>query len=641
MKGGGGSNAPSFSNMTTATIALDNETHLIGRFNTSPKMICTTACAGPSYKDVELVKWDEGAEELWGDILATPSISIVGQNIAYDMRTTAARFPKLLPAIFKAYRENRVTDISVRQQLWDIARGNVHKEDKLNSYSLGWLVKLLFNEKVAGKEGDDIWRLRYSELEFIHSSDWPAEATEYAKKDPWYTWRVWDAQNEVQDEIRGEFVKTFTAFSLSLAECRGMRTDAQKVALFEQHHRAVTDELQAELIDAGLLAWEKGRWVKKIKPAIARIKNACEARGIPVPLTETGKSIATDKVACLLSQDKLMIQRVKYALAEKMLTTYLPVAQAGITGPITTRFAMAGTGRTTSSSPRPPLIGSNIQTAPRLGGYRECHVPRSGYVFGAADISGAELHTLAQKCLDVLGYTVLGDRLQNGDDIHGVMGARLLRMEESEYFELLKAGDKKAKDARQDAKAANFGFPGGMHENTFVITQIKQRERFWTHAEAHYLRETWLDTFPEMQEYFRYCNDELGPTRRAIVEINHLGMLRCVRTFNQIANTFFQAPAAAGALDGLNEIVYRSFCDRDSALFGSRLCDFVHDENIMEMPPEKAPDAVVLMAHIMEKEFEKSAPDFPVEVEPVLMSYWSKDAKPVFGTDGKLVPWCG
>lgn len=232
---------------------------------------------------------------------------------------------------------------------------------------------------------------------------------------------------------------------------------------------------------------------------------------------------------------------------------------------------------------------------------------------------------------------MLGEKLKAGEDVHLYTASHLLGISFAEAKRRIREPEVQA--ARQDAKAANFGFPGGMRERTFMITQIKQREKFWKIEDARRLRDAWLEAFPEMSEYFDACSFELGPERRAVIELPFTKRLRLVRGLPMCCNTYFQGPASDGALAALNEVSRRCYVVEGSKLYNARLCNFVHDEIILEIrEDEDLHGAAMEFQKVMEAEFTKFTPDYPVSVEPVLMRYWSKAARPVF-VDGKLTIW--
>ena len=74
----------------------------------------------------------------------------------------------------------------------------------------------------------------------------------------------------------------------------------------------------------------------------------------------------------------------------------------------------------------------------------------------------------------------------------------------------------KLEKARQNAKAANFGFPGGMGARKFVITCKKQGISI-TLDQAERLREAWLGTWPEVRDYFGWASALTSQGRSAAV----------------------------------------------------------------------------------------------------------------------------
>lgn len=618
-------------------IAIDNETFLISRTKPLPRVVCTAIQWGEAAEDGVLMKRGGELLRFLSDALDNPEVEFCGCNIAYDFGTLAATWPELIPRIFEAYRKGRVLDIALRQQLFDIALGRTFADDKLTIYSLASLAKLIFGEHMKGKSSitGDGWRLRFGELDDVPLERWPAEAAEYARNDALTTLRICNAQDDAADLMKNAPFQAYSYFCLTLASARGMITDPVAVRECERHHQSIMRDAEPRLIAAGLLV----NGVKKIAPAAARIEAACAAKGVPVPKTKTGKT-ATDKAACLISGDELMLLRSSYVSAEKVLSTYIPALVDGSQGlPITTRYHLAATGRTTSATPSEPLRGANLQQQPRKGGIRECFVPRPGYVFMSGDFAGAELHCLAQVCKERLGWTTLGDLLNAGKDIHAWVASYLIRKTYEETVALIEAGDSAAVNARQEAKAANFGFPGGMGVGTFIEAQLKQAERFWDYADVARLKKVWLEALPEINEYFDMVKHELGPDEQAVLLLPD-GFTRLAKGFTTAANTYFQARAAAGAKRAIQEVTRRCYAVKGSALRGCFPVNFIHDEKILEVPdvPSIYRPALAEFEHVMADAFNAIVPDYPTHVDAVLMRRWSKKAKKVQTPEG-VIPW--
>ena len=117
------------------------------------------------------------------------------------------------------------------------------------------------------------------------------------------------------------------------------------------------------------------------------------------------------------------------------------------------------TGRTSCSAP-------NLQQLPRDTRFREMIVAPPGYWLLQIDYSVLELRTLAQICLLRYGKSVLADSFRQGIDPHQYTAALMLGITLEEFLQLPTA---EQKQARQQAKAINFGVPGGLGAESLVV----------------------------------------------------------------------------------------------------------------------------------------------------------------------------
>ena len=226
-------------------------------------------------------------------------------------------------------------------------------------------------------------------------------------------------------------------------------------------------------------------------------------------------------------------------------------------------LGFVNTGRTSSSRP-------NLQNPRREPGVRECYVPRPGYVFASADYEAAELHTLAQICLHFFNHSILAKQLNAGIDPHLSFAANLLKIGYEDAVLRKKSGDSRVSEMRQMAKAANFGFPGGMGPSTFRV-YAKGYGIDLNQEQAAELRKKWIEAFPEMQEYFQFISSIVG--RGSTGNISHLVTRRrrgCVN-YTAACNSFFQGMAADGAKRALFEVQKHCQSKPESALYGSHV----------------------------------------------------------------------
>jgi DNA polymerase-1 len=316
----------------------------------------------------------------------------------------------------------------------------------------------------------------------------------------------------------------------------------------------------------------------------------------------------------------------------KLESTYLPVVDRGTREPIQARYGIVESGRTSCSNP-------NLQNLPRKGGVRQCFVPRPGWVYVAADYSIVELVCLSQVLLKMFGNgnSRMADALIEGQDLHLVTAAMLLRRSYDDTLQAYKDGEPAAKQARQLAKALSFGIPGGLGPAKLAAYLGNYGIKV-TESEAKNLKNDWLRLFPEMRLYFDRISAEArfgGTSKHPIT-----GFLRGGLEYCSLANHYFQHLASYGAKVALYAVQRACWAQPDSPLYGSRLVAFIHDELLLEVPENRVHDAAQELSALMISEFLVACPDVPVKVESLAMRRWTKDAKPKY-QNGVLVPWEG
>jgi hypothetical protein len=283
----------------------------------------------------------------------------------------------------------------------------------------------------------------------------------------------------------------------------------------------------------------------------------------------------------------------------------------------------------------------NVQNWRRLKGVRECFVPRPGKVFAQADYGALELCTLAQVCLALLGESKLAEALNQGLDPHTMLAARLHGCSYEEGLRLKESGDKAFDAKRQTAKVANFGFPGGLGIEKFVLFARKSYGVVITVEEARELKATWLAQWPEMRLYFAHVAQLTNnPDGAAFLEQLYVKRFRGGASYCAACNSYFQGLGADATKRAAYAIVKECYTDRSSVLFGSRIVNYIHDEFILETDDgPRAHDVAMRLEAIMIREARTLLPDVQISAPPLLMRYWSKSAKAVKGPDGRLVPW--
>jgi DNA polymerase I-like protein with 3'-5' exonuclease and polymerase domains len=248
---------------------------------------------------------------------------------------------------------------------------------------------------------------------------------------------------------------------------------------------------------------------------------------------------------------------------------------------------MVNTGRTSCSKP-------NFQQLPKMGGIREMFKAKEGNTFIITDYSAVELATLSQVLYNQFGESVMRDKINEGHDLHkyyaSVMNSIPISMVN--------------KQQRQEAKAANFGFPGGLGAKTFIQFS-KTYGLDITEGEARAMKQTWFDAYPETRDYMQ---DELGHV------FTLTGRKRGRTTYCAEKNTPFQGLAADGAKIALYNLVKEGF----------RVVGFVHDEIICEVANSECAHRLKQQEKIMIESMQQVCPDVLIGVESAISEFYTK-----------------
>ena len=584
---------------------------------------------------------------------------LVGHNIAYDNAVVGAKWPELIPAIFDKYDRDEITDTMIRQQLLDIAGGcfrgklaHFVKEvideetgEKTQARGARWiqynygLTDLTYRSmgyKLSKEE--DTWRKRYGQLMNVMLCEWPEDAKHYALEDARGTLGVMLKQEEHVEYIEDQFRQARYAWALHLTSTWGLRTHAAGVDVLEKETIAALAKIEQGLKDAGLVRHDGSRDTKRAK---SRMLAVCAAAGKVVRLTDKG-GVSLDSDACKASEDDILEDYAELTSLKSVINKDIPVLRSGVTQPIHTNFGMAASGRSTSAAP-------NVQNPRRLIGIREAFVPREGKVFAQADFNALELRTLAQTCITLFGHSELGRVLNAGLDPHTDFACSILGIS---YEVGVRRAEKGAEDeefdnARQTAKVANFGFPGGLGPAKLCLFARKTYKVKISEARAKDLKHAWIQRWPEMQDFFRYVGDLIDKdTGEGTLKQLFSNRWRGGVHYTASCNSFFQG-LGSDAAKRAHYLVTRAcyvWAPEERAservLYGSRPVNFVHDESILETDDgPSAHDVAMELGRVMVKGANEFLPDVPAKAAPLLARCWSKGAKPRFDANKRLVPW--
>lgn len=620
--------------MNTPIFVIDTETYLIDKGSLAPKLV--SLCYQRLDKnDIDgKVRLIPNSNPRQMEKACTQILSgkyrVAGHNVAYDLAVIGQTYPSLLPYIFELYERGMIIDTLICNKLAYISKGWLRNDPtgRKPKFSLSALAKRHLSIDMEGKSGEDIWRLRYAELDGVPLSEWPQEAQVYARDDVRITGRLVRFHLPGWSRLPTIELQHYAAWALHLMSCWGIRTDPARVQELEEKLLAQKAEYDEVLIQKGVV--RKGKGSKNMTVVKELVARAYAVDGRVPPKTDKG-AVKTDRRTLEESHDALLIMLAESGKTAKLINTFLPVLNQGADGPIHPRYnVLVDSGRTSSSSP-------NVQQLPRKGGVRECFVPREGWVYVAADYHVAELCSLAQVIVTQFGYSKMADALNAGKDLHIATAATVLNITYGDALDKYRKGDTKVKDARQTAKILNFGLPGGLSTNG-LRKYAKAFGRDLTYREADELRNKWMAVYPEMKGYFQWISDMCGVVGEFTSTHPVSGYIRGGVGYTEGANHMFQHLTATACKRAMTQVARQAHTDTDSPLFNARPVLFIHDEIILEVREAQAPEAAERLEQVMNDAMRHWLPDVSCTAEAHIMRRWYKDAEPV-RVNGTLVPW--
>lgn len=674
-----------------ALLAFDFETALIAPGEQIPRAVCMSFMG--SQDPARLVVAREGMGYL-EFALQDPSTVIIGANLAYDALVAircafeqfgAAYGHRFTALLLGAYRAGRVRDVLVSENIWSIEhRGMIFHENGLDAVAL----------RRCGMQLDKAnpWRLRFAELDGLPVSSYPPEAANYALDDAVATYAVALKQDAFVAENPAEHAfQAFADLALKLTSARGLRTHGFSVEALGEDVAALMVECRQELVGAGLVLpdlkvdpelrremkrrygkdyWDRlmnnpgqlaaiaptieagnwpgvelAKWTKKTKAAQDRIVAAYERMGREPPRVvkkADGKrslgGISTDGDSCAMSEDPILETYHEYSTFSKVISTDLKMLRSGAETPIHTHFhVLRETTRTASTAP-------NVQNVRRLPGIRECFVPRPGFVFVDADFKMLELHSLAEVCYRVFGWSLLGDALNAGRDPHAEMAAVILATTYEDIQARREAGDDAADTARTAGKGVNFGAPGGLGPDSFVSYCWKGYGIRITLEKSRELIGLYKQKWREMQQYFRWIDSHKYGSGRYRMQAPGGGVTRADMTYCSACNFPFQHLGARVAKRALQRMAERVLgcgpLGTSDPLVGCHMVNFVHDSITTEVPDD---GLLTLRAKEIRATMEAAAAEelqhVRCGVDLVVSRQWSKKAKLIVDASGNFQPW--
>ena len=320
-----------------------------------------------------------------------------------------------------------------------------------------------------------------------------------------------------------------------------------------------------------------------------------EKLGLPVTKkTSTGKP-STDASVLEKLDHPIIEALLRYRELEKLRSTYVDGYLPLITeeGRIHTRFNQmaATTGRLSSDRPNLQNIPVRSETGRTI---RRAFIPTEGWLFLVADYSQIELRVLAHMSGDP---GLLEAFNTTSADIHTATAARVWGVRPEDV----------QPEMRRRAKMINFGLLYGMEAFGLASRLGIPRE------EATHHIETYFEQFPDVKEFMqgvvRQARNQ-GYTTTLFGRRRYLPELKSdnYRIRQMGERMALNAPVQGTAAD----IIKRAMIELDAAIrergMRSTLLLQVHDELVLEAPPEELDELKELTVEVMEGVAELAVP---------------------------------
>ena len=380
--------------------------------------------------------------------------------------------------------------------------------------------------------------------------------------------------SKLYDEVERPLVRV-----LAKMEDAGVRVDVDALRLLSDELAAEARRLEIEIQDlAGT------EFVVNSTPQLREV--LFNKLGLtPQKKTKTGYSTDAQTLEKLRGEHPIIEALLRYREVEKLRSTYGEslLAEVGPDGRIHATFnqTVARTGRLSSDQPNLHNIPVRSDEGRR---FRQCFLPAPGCQFLVADYNQIELRVIAHLAED----PALIEAFRTETDIHNVTARRIYGVEAKDVTLAM----------RSKAKMVSYGLAYGME-----AYGLAQRLAIPVDEAAEILKAYW-DGFPAVRTYMdqvvaeardRGYTETLFGRRRLIPELQSGRYQVRAAGERQAMNAGIQGLAAdifKVALVRLDALM----TDRDLA---SRLVLQVHDEVIVEVPPDEEDTAAEVVMDAM------------------------------------------
>lgn len=319
--------------------------------------------------------------------------------------------------------------------------------------------------------------------------------------------------------------------------------------------------------------------------------------GLPVfKKTKTGYSTAADVLEKLKYQHPIVEKILDYRQIAKLQGTYLAGLPRFIKedGKIHTRFVqtLTQTGRLSSTDPNLQNIPIRLEEGRKI---RKAFVPsHEGWQLFGADYSQIELRVLAHISED----EHMRQAFIDDEDIHSATARRVFGLPEDEPI---------TSNHRRQAKAVNFGIVYGISD--YGLSQNLNITR----KEAKTFIDTYFDKYPGVADYMKEIVKQAKEDGYVTTLFNRRRYLPDIHSSNFNIRSFAERTAMNSPIQGsAADIIKIAMIRLDEAIkkenLQAKLLLQVHDELILEAPPEEMARLAELVPEVMERAVELAVP---------------------------------
>ncbi|MFO8048649.1 MAG: DNA polymerase I, partial [Desulfosudaceae bacterium] len=302
---------------------------------------------------------------------------------------------------------------------------------------------------------------------------------------------------------------------------------------------------------------------------------------------KTGYSTDADVLTTLAAHHELPAVLLRHRTISKLKSTYADALFDLInpeTGRIHTSFNQTATttGRLSSTDPNLQNIPIRTEEGRRI---REAFVPRSGWTFVAADYSQIELRILAHYSND----PILIEAFENDEDIHTRTASEVFQV----FPEMI------TDDVRRQAKAINFGIVYGISPYGLARDLGISQKMARNYMDGYFAR------YQQVKAFMDQAIEDARATKKTRTLFDRVRYLPDIDSSNRTVRGFAERAAINTPIQGTAaDIIKLAMIEVESKLRQEGLAAVmllsVHDEVVLESPPEEVDKVTSLLTEIME-----------------------------------------